>query len=52
MFFKSIHKRIKIVLIVIIVLFIIVILKVGFIQLFEYKKLNDLDLLFISGFYK
>lgn len=42
MFFKSIHKRIKIVLIVIIVLFIIVILKVGFIQLFEYKKLNDL----------
>lgn len=42
MFFKSIHKRIKIVLMVIIVLFIIVILKVGFIQLFEYKKLNDL----------
>ena len=42
MFFKSIHKRIKIVLIVIIVLFIIVILKVGYIQLFEYKKLNDL----------
>ena len=42
MFFKSIHKRIKIVLMIIILLFIVVILKVGYIQLFQYKKLNDL----------
>lgn len=42
MFFKSIHKRIKIVLLIIFVLFIVVILKVGYIQLFQYEKLNDL----------
>lgn len=42
MFFKSIHKRIRIVLLIIVMLFIIVILKVGYIQLFEYSKLNDL----------
>ncbi len=42
MFFKSIHKRIKIVLLIIVTLFIVVILKVGYIQLFEYNKLNDL----------
>jgi len=42
MFFKSIHKRIKIVLLIILVLFIVVILKVGYIQLFQYEKLNDL----------
>ena len=42
MFFKSIHKRTKIILIIIVLLFIIVILKVGYIQLFEYKKLNNL----------
>jgi len=42
MFFKFIHKRIRIVLVGIIFLFIIVILKVGYIQLFEYNKLNDL----------
>ena len=42
MFFKSIHKRIRIVLLIVVVLFVIVILKVGYIQLFEYNKLNDL----------
>lgn len=42
MFFKSIHKRIKIVLLIIVFLFIVVILKVGYIQLFQYEKLNDL----------
>jgi len=42
MFFKSIHKRIRIVLLGVIFLFIIVILKVGYIQLFQYQKLNDL----------
>ena len=42
MFFKSIHKRIKIVLLVIVFLFVVVILKVGYIQLFQYEKLNNL----------
>ena len=42
MFFKFVHKRIKIVFIAIIFLFILVIGKVGYIQLFQYKKLNDL----------
>ena len=42
MFFKFIHKRIKIVLIIIFVLFIVIIGKVGYIQLFEYNKLHDL----------
>ncbi len=42
MFFKFIHKRIKIIFIFIILLFFIVILKVGYIQLFQYKKLNNL----------
>ena len=36
------HKKIRIVLVIIIFLFAIVILKVGFIQLFQYKKLNEL----------
>ena len=40
MFFKSVHKRIRIVLLIIFVLFTVVILKVGYIQLFEYEKLN------------
>jgi len=40
MFFKSIHKRIKIVSIIIIFLFILIILKVFYIQVFSYKKLN------------
>src|SRR5574344_312146 len=42
MFFKYIHKRIKIVLIIIILLFITIIIKVGYIQLFQYDKLHDL----------
>ena len=42
MFFKYIHKRIRIVLIIIVILFFVVILKVGYIQLFQYEKLNDL----------
>ncbi len=42
MFFKFIHKRIKIVLIFIFILFLVVILKVFYIQFFEYEKLNDL----------
>ncbi len=42
MFFKYIHKRIKIILIIIILLFITIIFKVGYIQLFQYDKLHDL----------
>lgn len=42
MFFKLIHKREKIIFISIICLFVIVILKVFYIQFFEYEKLNDL----------
>ena len=42
MFFKSIHKRVRIVLLIIFILFLVVILKVGYIQLFQYEKLNDL----------
>ena len=42
MFFKSIHKRIKIVCLVIIFLFILIIGKVFYIQVFSYKKLNKL----------
>lgn len=41
MFFKYINKRIRIILLIIVLLFIIVILKVGYIQLFSYKKLNS-----------
>lgn len=42
MFFKNIHKRIKIVLVVLIFLFILVILKVFYIQVIDYNKLNSL----------
>ena len=42
MFGKNIHKRIKIVLLLIIVIFIIIILKVFYIEVIEYKKLNSL----------
>ena len=42
MFFKFTHKRIRIVLLIIFFLFLLVILKVGYIQLFQYKKLNTL----------
>lgn len=42
MFFKLLHKRIKIIFLIIIFLFILIIAKVGYIQLFSYNKLNDL----------
>lgn len=40
MFFKSIHKREKIILLVIVFLFILIIAKVFYIQVIDYKKLN------------
>lgn len=40
MFFKSVHTRIKIVLVIIFFIFTIIILKVFYIQVFDYKKLN------------
>lgn len=40
MFFKSVHKRIKITILIICFLFLLVILKVFYIQVFSYKKLN------------
>ena len=42
MFFKNIHIRMKITLIVIIFLFLLIIGKVFYIQVFDYKKLNSL----------
>ena len=42
MFFKSIDKRIKIVLLIIITMFIVIILKVAYVQLVNYVKLNSL----------
>lgn len=42
MFFKSIDKRIKIVLLIVITMFIIIVLKVAYIQLVDYVKLNEL----------
>lgn len=40
MFFKNIHKRMKITLLVIFLIFIIIILRVFYIQVIDYKKLN------------
>ena len=42
MFAKNIHKRIKIVLFFIVFLFVLIICKVFYIQVFDYKKLNNL----------
>ena len=42
MFNRMIHKRIKIVLLFVILVFIIIILKVFYIEVIEYNKLNDL----------
>ena len=42
MFFKCLHKRIKIVSLIIIILFLLIIFKVFYIQVFSYKKLNKL----------
>ena len=47
MFNKGIHKRIKIVLLIILFIFIIIIAKVFYIEVIDYKKLNSLA----SGFY-
>lgn len=41
MFSKGIHKRIKIVLLVVVLIFIVIIGKVFYIEVIEYKKLND-----------
>lgn len=41
MFFKKIDERIKIIFIIILLLFILIIGKVFYIQIFDYKKLND-----------
>ena len=41
MFFKGIHTRIKIVLLIIIILFLLIIGKVFYIQVISYKKLNN-----------
>ena len=40
MFFKNIHKRIKIVILITIFLFLVIIGKVFYIQVIDYKKLN------------
>ena len=42
MFAKNIHKRIKLVLIIIIFFFVLVVFKVFYIQVIEYDKLNNL----------
>ena len=42
MFFKNVHKRIKIALLIIIAFFIIIIFKVFYIEVIDYKKLNSL----------
>jgi len=42
MFNKGIHKRIKIILLIIITFFIVITLKVFYIEVIEYKKLNSL----------
>lgn len=41
MFFKSIHTRMKIVLLIIFIIFTVIILRVFYIQVFDYKKLNN-----------
>ena len=40
MFFKNIHKRIKIALLIILFVFMVIILRVFYIQVFDYQKLN------------
>lgn len=42
MFFKNVHKRIKIVLVIVVISFVIVVGKVFYIQVIDYKKLNNL----------
>ena len=40
MFFKSIHTRIKIIILITLIIFVIIIGKVFYIQVVDYKKLN------------
>ena len=40
MFFSNIHKRMKIVILAMIILFLIIIVRVFYIQVIDYKKLN------------
>jgi len=42
MFFKSIDKRIKIVLLIVVAMFVVIVLKVAYVQLINYTKLNEL----------
>ena len=42
MFFKNIHIRIKIVMLLIFIIFLLIIFKVFYIQVFSYNKLNSL----------
>lgn len=42
MFFKSIHRNIRIVLLIVIVVFVIILGKIFYIQVIDYKKLNSL----------
>ena len=44
MFFKQIHYRIKITLLIIILLFLVIIGKVFYIQVFSYKKITSQNL--------
>ena len=46
MFFKAIHTRMKIVLLFIFLLFILIIGKVFYIQVFQYKKLTNMHLVY------
>ena len=41
MFFKNIHRRMKIALCIILLVFIVIILRVFYIQVIDYKKLNE-----------
>ena len=41
MFFKSIHTRMKLVLVFIFIIFIVIILRVFYIEVIDYKKLNN-----------
>ena len=43
MFFKNIHRRIKIILLVVVCCFVLIVLRVFYIQVIDYKKLNKLS---------
>lgn len=42
MFFKNIHKRIKILLLIVLFCFFVIVFRVFYIQVIDYKKLNKL----------